>query len=131
MTPLFPSQHLACKHGVEHATVLAMTDHYVDGVQAATRVLQLLWREGYAYKKAGVIVSGIVPDDQMQAALWDERDRTREQRLMAAMDRLNQQHGRDMVRVAAQGYSRRWQMRNAMVSPRFTTRWNELMEVRC
>lgn len=100
-------------------------------VQAATRVLQLLWREGYAYKKAGVIVSGIVPDDQMQAALWDERDRTREQRLMAAMDRLNQQHGRDMVRVAAQGYSRRWQMRNAMVSPRFTTRWNELMEVRC
>lgn len=111
------------------ASVPVATSSTMELVQVATWLLRQLWRDGYGYKKAGVIVGGIVPEGQVQAALFDERPREREQRAMAALDQLNARMGRDTVRVAAQGNRRRWRMRKELVSPGYTTRWDELLVV--
>ena len=61
----------------------------------ALAALKRIWREGYRYKKAGVIVSGIVPAGAIQGDLFDQRDRTKLNQVSLAMDKLNRRYGRD------------------------------------
>lgn len=92
--------------------------------------LQTIFKEGYAYKKAGVIVSEIVPNNQVQQNLFDQVDRTRQAKLMATLDLLNSKMGRDIVRISAQGTeTREWKLRQEKLSPAYTTRWNDLLEI--
>jgi DNA polymerase V len=87
--------------------------------------------EGYRYKKAGGILTALVPAHQVQTHLFDRHDRERSQRLMAALDALNTQWGAGTVRYGAVGVQPRWTMRCGRRSPRYTTRWQELVVVRC
>ncbi len=96
-------------------------------IGAALSGLRRIYRPGYLYKKAGVILlelqdSRAVQGDLFQAPARPERDRS----LMAAVDGLNRALGRDTVAFAAQGIARTWALRAEMRSPRYTTRWNEL-----
>jgi DNA polymerase V len=85
-----------------------------------------LWKQGFHYKKAGVMLSDITCGPT-QAALFDQRDHERDERLMQTMDRINQQMGSGMLRPAASGFKRRnWAMLQRCRSPRYTTRWDEL-----
>ncbi|NCA80866.1 MAG: SOS mutagenesis and repair protein UmuC, partial [Sphingobacteriia bacterium] len=59
--------------------------------------LKAIFREGYEYKKAGVIVSGIVPEDEIQTGLFDDLDREKHNKLMSTLDVLNKKMGRDTV----------------------------------
>jgi len=63
--------------------------------------------------------------------LFDRKDRERSQKLMAAIDAINAEWGSGTVRYAAMGPRPGWIMRCARRSPRYTTRWNELVVVRC
>ena len=66
-----------------------------------------------------------------QASIFDDVERQqRSMRLMAAMDAVNRQFGRDALKLASTGTERRWAMRSENRSPRYTTRWEELPEVR-
>ncbi|MBC7892637.1 MAG: DUF4113 domain-containing protein, partial [Sphingobacteriaceae bacterium] len=98
-------------------------------VSVALRGLNLLWREGYQYKKAGVMVTGIVPETAVQVGLFDERRREVDRALMPVVDRLNARMGRDMVRLGAQGTERKWQMKQERLSPCYTTRLSDLLVV--
>jgi DNA polymerase V len=100
-------------------------------IRYALRGIDQLFREGYRYKKAGVIVTALVPAQQVQTHLFDQHDRERSQRLMTALDALNTQWGTGTVRYGAAGLQPRWTMRCARRSPRYTTRWQELVVVRC
>lgn len=92
--------------------------------------LQTIFKEGYAYKKAGVIVSEIVPENQVQQNLFDNVDRARQHKLMATLDLLNNKLGRDVVRISSQGTDRKeWKLRQEKLSPAYTTRWNDILEV--
>ena len=73
----------------------------------------------------------LVPAHQVQTHRFDRHDRERSQRLMAALDAINTQWGRGTIRYAAVGVQPRWRMRCARRSPRYTTRWQELVVVRC
>jgi DNA polymerase V len=71
------------------------------------------------------------PVTQVQADLFDTRDRQREAWLMRALDSLNTDYGARTVRVGNVGGKRpAWAMRQAFRSPRYTTRWRELLVVR-
>ena len=83
------------------------------------------------YKKAGVILTELVPACQVQTHLFDQQDRERSRQLMAAIDAINTQWGTGTVRYAAVGLRPRWIMRCTRRSPRYTTRWEELVVVRC
>ena len=98
-------------------------------VQAALRGLRSIYRAGYQYKKAGVIVSGLVPSNTIQYNLFHSTDEDRHMRLMNAMDTVNDREGRDVLRVAEQGFDRRWTLRQERLSPCYTTRWADFMTI--
>ena len=81
------------------------------------------------YKKAGVILSGLVPDETIQANLFAEEKNTNKRLLMSMMDNVNFALRDDMVKFAASGTKRDWKMRVEMRSPRYTSRWEEMFEV--
>jgi DNA polymerase V len=96
----------------------------------ALRGVEQIFREGYRYQKAGVILTALVPAHQTQAHLFDQHDRERSQNLMAAIDTINREWGSGTIRYAAVGLRPAWIMRRARRSPRYTTRWEELAVVR-
>jgi DNA polymerase V len=100
-------------------------------IRYALRGIEQRFREGYRYKKAGVILTALVPAHQVQTYLFDQHDRERSQRLMAALDVINTQWGSGTVSYGAVGLRPRWITRCGRRSPRYTTRWEELVVVRC
>jgi len=97
-------------------------------VRLAKEAVRRLFVEGASYRKAGVILEGLVPEKSCQRDLFCPAD-PRRQRLMEAMDSLNSRHGPDTVRLAAEGREKRWQMRQERKSARFTTSWEELLTI--
>lgn len=76
-------------------------------VKAATKVLDSIYIQGYKYKKAGVIVTGILPDSPIQQDFFDMGAEEREKlsRLDQAVDRINRINGSETVVVGSQQYS--------------------------
>ena len=97
--------------------------------KAALNALDNLWRPNLRYKKAGVILLDLVPAAIVQGDLWETPDTPRTKALMRTLDRLNTIHGRDTVTLALSGRKPRWGLRSEKRSPRFTTDWDELLEV--
>lgn len=110
-------------------------------IMAAARALGLIYRDGYHYKRAGVIVSGITPDYAVQGSLWDlsPQRRKRFQELSWLMDKVNHKNGDDTLVVASQQYSVDPQTGKAAVfknsilhdhrSPCYTTNLNDVIRV--
>lgn len=90
--------------------------------------LKMIYKSGYKYKKAGVFVTGIVPDNQIQYGLFDTVN-SRYKKLMPVYDQLNKTMGRDVVRYAAQGFDRKWKLRQEKLSPCYTTRWDDILKI--
>jgi len=94
---------------------------------AATLGLSLIFKPGYQYKKAGIMLTLISDKAKRQQTLFDDPlQRAQSAKLMAAMDAINAEFGRDTVRTGANGTDKRWAMRSENRSPRFTTQWDEL-----
>lgn len=94
---------------------------------AATLGLGLIYKPGYQYKKAGIMLTLISDKAKRQQTLFDDPlQRAQSAKLMAAMDAINAEFGRDTVRAGATGTEKRWAMRSENRSSRFTTRWDEL-----
>jgi DNA polymerase V len=91
--------------------------------------LEQIYKAGYKYKKAGVIVTDIVPQNQVQQGLFDKMDRAKDKDIMHAMDKLNTKMGRDSIRYATQGFNRKWKLRQERLSPCYTTRWSDLLKI--
>ncbi|MBL0055635.1 MAG: Y-family DNA polymerase [Chitinophagaceae bacterium] len=96
----------------------------------AMPLIEQLYREGSKYLKAGVMLSGIVPDNAIQCNLFEDPAGRHLHELMKAVDNVNFSMRNDMVKFAASGTRRNWKMRQEMRSKRFTTRWEELYEVK-
>ena len=95
--------------------------------KAAIVGLGLIFKPGYQYKKAGIMLTLISDKAKRQQTLFDDPvQRAQSAKLMAAMDAINAQFGRNTVRAGANGTEMRWAMRSENRSPRFTTRWDEL-----
>ncbi|WP_428663270.1 Y-family DNA polymerase [Runella sp.] len=105
------------------------TNSSFDLVEMALRALKLLFKEGYRYKKAGIMVSGIVPENNIQTTLFDlgESKRIKDHRVFKAVDALNRKLGRDKIRIATQGSG--LTTHQAFRSPCYTTRWEDLLVI--
>ena len=113
--------------------LIVPTSFTPESVGEAVRIVQAIYREGYWYKKAGVLCLDLVPDTEKQATLFREVNSEREEkerRLMAAVDRLNLWGGRGTVRLATAGTRQTWQMRRERLSPCYTTRLEDVSVVR-
>ena len=106
--------------------------------QSALRGLERIYKEGYRYQKAGVMLLELAPAGHGQTSLFDCDDDTTgwdRLRLMEVMDRINRAMGRETLWTAAQGLTRAeqagsWRMKRETLSPAYTTRWNQLPQVR-
>lgn len=93
--------------------------------QAASRI----FCDGFRYKKAGVLVTEIVSDSARQKNLFYEPNTIRDDKVSSLMDLINREHGRRAIQFAAEGLNTSWAARFDSRSPRYTTNWEELMEV--
>jgi len=98
--------------------------------QMAISMLKDLFQEGMPYKKAGVIVTEIVPSSQRQFKLFDGEN-PKYQKLMEVMDAVQAKTGERKLRLASQDLKRTWKMKQNHLSNRYTTNFNELLEVKC
>ena len=99
----------------------------------ALKVLRRIYRPGFGYHKAGVMLLDLVPRTSRQFALFDAQGGAmdgRSERLMGVLDRINGRYGRGALRLAAEGVDRSWQMRRGNLSPGYTTSWAGLPRVR-
>ncbi|WP_163558625.1 Y-family DNA polymerase [Halomonas sp. NO4] len=103
-------------------------------LRVVRRALAALYREGYRYQKCGVMLLDLVDRERRQLSLLEvaqsEAQRQRSTRLMAVVDRLNREMGRDTVRFGLPRDDSAWRLRCERLSSRYTTRWNELMRVK-
>lgn len=96
----------------------------------ALNALSIIFRDGILYKKAGVIVGDITPEESYQTNLFRNED-TRHKNLMQAIDRINKKLGIRKIRLGSQDLQRTWKMKQERLSPNYTTRWNDLITVIC
>lgn len=97
----------------------------------ALRILKRIYRPGYGYHKAGVMLLDISSKGNQQFSLFAPSGvaNSRSGKLMEALDGINQRYGRGTLRLAAEGVEKAWQMRRGNLSPRYTTCWEDIASV--
>jgi DNA polymerase V len=98
-------------------------------IAEAMKLADQIFKEGKQYKKAGVMLTGIVPDTSVQSNLFVPPAVNNNRFLMSVLDNLNFSMRDDVVKFAASGVNTDWKMRREFRSPRYTSRWDELREV--
>lgn len=111
-------------------TLPTATNSSIEIVHYAIIALRSIYKTGYRFKKAGVIVSGISSEDGVQTSLFDNIDRDKHSNTMHAIDLLNSRYGRDVVKLAAQGVGRKWKLRQEKLSPSYTTCCTDILTIR-
>ncbi len=111
-------------------TTLPMATSFTNELlKPALQMVSKIFKEGEVYKKAGVILSNIVPDESVQGNLFKTDTKNCERKLMEMIDNINFSQRDDILKFAASGTARNWKMRQELRSPRYTTRWDELFKV--
>ena len=105
------------------------TDDTLEMSERAAQCLRQIFRPGYSYKKAGVLCTRLIPKRGVQASMLDTLDRSKRASLMDTIDAINKIEGNYTIRLASQGEMDQFSART-MTSRRFTTRWDEIMEVK-
>lgn len=109
------------------------TDNTFEIVNSCTKALSQLYRRGFKYKKAGVVLSGIVPLSGVQQNMFVEKDYDKEQKLGHLLDDVNRRFGRGKLRLAVQGSpdgGSAVDMRREHLSANYTTSLDELIKIK-
>ena len=106
------------------------TNDSMEIVKVAIKALESIYRGDCIYKKAGVVVSRMVPQEQTQLSLFDSLDRGKRENINIAVDRVNSLMGKNKVHLAVQGNGRKWKIKQERLSPCYTTRFADILEVR-
>lgn len=95
---------------------------------AVLRIFERIWRDGYGWRKAGVLLLDLGDPASVPTSLFDVI--AQPDGLMTAMDQINARFGRGKARLGLAGKSAEWRMRQDNLSPSFTTRWDDLPAVK-
>mgnify|MGYP006286219299 CR=1 FL=1 len=108
------------------------TSHTQPLLAAALELLQGMYRPGYAFHKAGVLLTDVQPEQGRQLTLWEAGAPAGKAggALMRAMDTINARYGADTLQYACSGQKREWEMRRERMSKEFTTKWADLPGVK-
>lgn len=101
-----------------------------DFIELANHLLKRIWKDGFRYAKAGVMLSDFYDPGMFQPGLFDDvSTRSNSQQLMSVLDIINQS-GAGKVFFAGQGTKKDWSMKREHLSPAYTTRWDQLPRVK-
>ncbi|OAB78831.1 Y-family DNA polymerase [Cochleicola gelatinilyticus] len=99
-------------------------------ISEARRALHLIYKPGYRYKKVGVTLSGIIPQEYVQGNLFVKPSKLNKVELINTFDRINAKYGKSTVASAMIGTRMsEWELIKKERSPRFTTQWSELLTI--
>jgi DNA polymerase V len=112
-----------------HITLPVATSVTQDLIKPALDLVDKIYERGNEYKKAGVMLGGLVADKAVQSNLFMAGSKNQDRRLMDTIDNVNFSQRNDILKFAASGTIRNWKMRQELRSSRYTTRWEELFEV--
>ncbi|MHC4110149.1 MAG: Y-family DNA polymerase [Planctomycetota bacterium] len=104
------------------------TSDTMELVEGALLCIGRLYRRGFLFKKAGIVLSGLVSENRIQGNLFDNVDRAKSRRLMQVIDAVNTRLNCPL-RWAAEGLGQPWKVKFNRRSYRYTTRWDELPPV--
>ncbi|REH56624.1 DNA polymerase V [Tenacibaculum gallaicum] len=97
--------------------------------KSAVQAVTTIFKEGIKYKRAGVIVTGLVPSDNYQIDMFASEN-PKHASLMSAIDKINQTYKADKIKLANQDLQRTWKMRQERLSPKYTTNINDIIKVK-
>lgn len=101
-----------------------------DFIELASHLLKRIWKDGFRYAKAGIMLSDFYDPGMFQPGLFDDvSTRSNSQQLMSVLDTINQS-GAGKVFFAGQGTKKDWSMKREHLSPAYTTRWDQLPRVK-
>ena len=129
VVPQEKGQDVKYRHGpTESAEIIlpAATSVTQELIKPAMKLVERLYKKGNVYKKAGVILGGLEPDDSIQSNLFVENSVNTRRHLMHMLDNINFSMRDEVVKFASSGTTKNWKMRQDLKTPRYTTRWNEL-----
>jgi len=86
-----------------------------------------MWRPGYRYAKAGIVLLDLYPAQALPNSMFPSRDPARSAMLMRTIDALTDRYGRGAVRIASSAPEGSWNMRRQRLSPRYTTAVEEML----
>ena len=104
------------------------TNDSVKIVKRSLEGIRKIYRKGYRYKKAGVILYGLTNANKTRGLL--DNDRENSEAIMSTLDRINHRYGSSTIRLASEGITKSWRMKREKVSPCYTTRFDELVKVK-
>lgn len=97
--------------------------------KAAKTALNIIFKEGFYYKKAGIIISGIVPETDRQMDLFVEDNYVKHRPIMKVMDALNKKYRNNKIKLGSQNLDETWIMKRAYLSQLYTTDIKEIIKV--
>lgn len=104
------------------------TNSSIELAKFAKQALQRIFKQGYAYKKAGVIVQDFSQANRLQQTLFDTRNE-KHIPLMQAIDKMNLHFGQQKIRLASQDTKRVWKMKQEKLSPQYSTKLNDIITI--
>jgi DNA polymerase V len=113
-----------------YTTLDAATSLTHELIKPAIALVEQLFEKGKQYKKAGVMLSGLVPDDSIQGNLFVPQSQNQHRFLMHTIDNINFSMRDDSVKFGSSGMNKDWKMRQELRSGRFSTRWEDLQRVK-
>lgn len=99
-------------------------------IRAALRGIEQLYREGFSYAKAEVLLLDLCKKDEYTPDLFSTEQPIKSEHLMATLDAVNGRWGRGTLQPARLAKPAGWAMRQQLLSPCYTTRWQELWAVK-
>ena len=105
------------------------TDSTLSITKASVEAVKTIFKAGIKYKRAGIIVTGLVPTDNHQLNLF-LHENPKHKPLMSAIDRLNKKFKTTTIKLANQDLQRTWKMKQERLSPKYTTKINDIITVK-
>lgn len=97
-------------------------------IRIAKKCIRHLYKKNLSYHKVGVILTELIPQNMQQQDILQVNS-LKNERLIQSVDVINKKFGKDTLFYCAEGISREWKMITNKLSPRYSTRWDELAVV--
>jgi DNA polymerase V len=119
------------KHDQHYPSITVKVPFAANSTHQLTRIciqaIRAIWQPGYNYLKTGVRATGIIPAGDVQCNLFTDYECSREQQLAGVLDQLNDRYGRGTLRMASEGFDRKWIMKQDYLSKQYTTNWKDII----
>ncbi len=109
-----------------HIQLPAPTDATAEMIKYGISGLDKIYRDGFRYQKAGVMLSGIVPGVGNQTTIFDNENREKLKKLSHIIDSVNKKMNTEAIYYASSGIKKSWTMKRNLKSPHYTTDWNQI-----